>query len=220
MRASQGRGESHWQGPHDGRDFSVLIRTLGEGDGDRLPVAEMVHTFAGRGFGAIMLVIALINLLPLPPGGTTITGLPLLLLSLELALGGGLWLPRRVMDASVSRAAFRKGAEKVMPAVRVAERLSDQRLGWLVSGVGERLIGIASVILSLVLILPIPLGNFVPALAMALFALAIMERDGLIALLGWLTTAVAAGLLALVGNAAWDGAHAVVEGVLHAGTGA
>lgn len=218
MRASpahgHGRGHGHWHGPHDGRDFSQLIRTLGEGDGERLPVAEMVHTFAGRGFGAIMLVISLINLLPLPPGGTTITGMPLLLLSLELALGGGLWLPRRVMRASVSREAFRKGAERVMPAVRLAERLSDQRLEWLVSGPGQRLIGICCVALSLVLILPIPLGNLVPALAMTLFSLAIMERDGLIALLGWLAAAASAALLAFVGNAAWEGAKALVERVV------
>ena len=48
------------------------------------------------------------------------------------------------------------------------------------------------------LILPIPFGNFVPALTCALFSLALMQRDGLAALAGWGMSGVTVAILAIV----------------------
>ena len=39
--------------------------------------------------------------------------------------------------------------------------------------------------LAIVLFLPIPLGNMLPALTISIFALAILERDGLAVLIGY-----------------------------------
>jgi len=58
------------------------------------------------------------------------------------------------------------------------------RLTVLLSWTGERLVGIAILILALVLTLPIPFANALPACAIAIFALAILEKDGLAVLVG------------------------------------
>src|SRR5690606_21018706 len=95
------------------RTFSEVLEALGRGEGERLQVGEMVRAFGERAFGAVMLVVALLNLLPWPPGGTTLMGAPLLLLSFELALArDGLWLPRWALRGSVSRAAYRRGLRR------------------------------------------------------------------------------------------------------------
>jgi hypothetical protein len=48
-----------------------------------------------------------------------------------------------------------------------------------------------------VLVLPIPLGNLAPGATVAVLALALLQRDGLLALLGYLMAAVSVGLLVL-----------------------
>ena len=188
---------------HSGEDetarFSAVLEALAAVSSDRLTLREMVDAFGERAFGAVLLLVSLINLLPLPPGGTTVTGAPLLLISLQLAVGRDtLWLPRRLLDAAVSRPNFAKGVARVRPALGLAERLSRPRLPGLATGVAERLIGLACAMLAFVLILPIPFGNMVPAFTCALFSLALMQRDGVAALAGWGMTGVSVGILVAV----------------------
>jgi hypothetical protein len=52
------------------------------------------------------------------------------------------------------------------------------------SWTGERLIGIAILILALVLFAPIPFANWPPACAIAIMGLAIVEKDGVAVLVG------------------------------------
>jgi hypothetical protein len=69
--------------------------------------------------------------------------------------------------------------------------------------VGDRLIGLTCFLLSLVLLLPIPLGNMAPAAAIAMFGLAMVQRDGVLAVIGYAITAVSAALLVIGGGAAF-----------------
>jgi hypothetical protein len=66
------------------------------------------------------------------------------------------------------------------------------RLGFLVSPVGERVIGLMMLVLAVIIFLPIPLGNIVPAAAICVMSL--IEHDGLAALIG----AALAGLAVLL----------------------
>ena len=180
----------------EGAPFSEVLRGLADAEDERLSIGEIVQAFGERAFGAIMLFIGLLNLLPLPPGGTTISGAPLLILSAQLMFGRDvLWLPRWMCRASVSRPNFRKGLKKALPWLERAERLTRPRVAWAVTGPAEQLIGLACFLLSCVLVLPIFLGNIAPAVAIVVMSLAIVQRDGLLALIGWGVVAVAVGLL-------------------------
>ncbi|HYD05465.1 MAG TPA: exopolysaccharide biosynthesis protein [Reyranella sp.] len=191
--------------------FSDIIVRLGQGEETRLYVGEVVRAFGDRGLAAVMLLWSLVNFLPLPPGGTTITGFPLLILSMELALGREtLWLPRKVMASSISRQTFRRSFGWLVPLIRLAERLSRPRLSWLVGQFSQSLAGLVCFLLSIVLVLPIPLGNIVPAITMALLSLGVMQRDGVAVILGWISAAISIGLLAL----AWKIVARMVEGLL------
>jgi hypothetical protein len=75
------------------------------------------------------------------------------------------------------------------------ELVTRPRLRILFGPVGERLIGVVCTLLALVLVLPIPLGNLAPGATVAVLALALLQRDGLMALLGYLMAAVSVGLL-------------------------
>jgi len=109
--------------------FSAVLRRMAAADGDTLTLDEVASTFAGRGFGPVMLVFALINLLPWPPGGTSLVGLPLLVISAELAAGQReVWLPRWLEKASVSRRTFAGLLRRFDRPIDWVERVSRPRL--------------------------------------------------------------------------------------------
>ena len=180
------------------RAFSDVLTLLSSRSGEKLCLGEVVEAFGDRAFGPVMFFFALINMLPWPPGGTTLTGAPLLLLSLELALGRDrLWIPRWAERVSVSRTTFRKLSGRFMKPLRWTETVARPRLYFLTGGFGQGLIGLACLFLSAVLVLPIFGGNLIPAVAIGFFALGVMQRDGLAVLLGWLTTAASIAILFL-----------------------
>ncbi len=180
------------------RAFSDVLAILSARPATKLCLGEVVEAFGDRAFGPVMFFFALINMLPWPPGGTTLTGAPLLLLSLELALGrDSLWIPRWAEKVSVNRETFRKLSRRLIRPLKWTEAVSRPRLYFLTGGLGQGLIGLACLFLSAVLVLPIFGGNLIPAVAIGFFSLGVMQRDGLAVLLGWATTAAAITILFL-----------------------
>ncbi len=180
------------------RRFSDTLERLGQHGGEKLFLGEIVEAFGERAFGAVMLLFAIVNMLPWPPGGTTLTGAPLLFLSAELAWGrDSLWLPKWLDRASVKRETFRTMTGRLMKIIRFSEALSQPRLYFLTGRLGQGLIGLACLCLSAILVLPVFGGNLIPAVAIGFFSLGIMQRDGLAVLLGWVMTAVTVAVLLL-----------------------
>ena len=131
---------------------------------ERIAIADVRNAMGDRAFGALLFVFAAPNTLPVnAPGVSVVLGIPLLFLSLQLMLGFALpWLPRAVVEATVTRQSFARVMNVVVPWIRRAERLSEPRWPLLATGLAERLIGLVCAILSIVLILPVPFGNMGP----------------------------------------------------------
>jgi hypothetical protein len=196
----------------DHRSLSALLQELNRGEADTILVDEVVDHFGRRAFGALLFIFALPNLLPLPPGSTTVLGLPLVLIAPQLALGvPNLWLPRALGRRAVRRADLRRAIDRFSPPLRRIERLLAPRLEWIFGPVGDRLVGLVCTVLAIVLILPIPLGNVLPALTIATLSLGLTQRDGVVGLAGYGLAAASVGVVALtfgaVIAAAWRLAH-------------
>lgn len=169
----------------DARRFSDVLEQLADGAEPRLSLRELVNAFGERGFGALILVLSLLALLPWPPGGKAVFGLPIILLSIELALQRDeVWLPRWILRASVSRSAFGRGIRRIMRPVRFVENLTRPRLLFMTGEVADVFTGVVCVLLAMMMALPIPFGDMLPGVALALFALGMMQRDGVAVLLG------------------------------------
>lgn len=178
--------------------LSNVIEGFGEDARPSLTVGEMLDAFDSRAFGAMLFVFGALNTLPLPPGSSTILSLPILLLAPQVALGADApWLPRRMVDRPLKRDDLRGLFRKLSPVVKRMELITRPRMVWIFNPLGERMIGAVCTLLALVLILPIPLGNLAPGATVAVLALALLQRDGLLALLGYLMAAVSVGLLFL-----------------------
>ncbi|NDW33430.1 exopolysaccharide biosynthesis protein [Salipiger sp. PrR007] len=167
---------------------------------ERLSVGDLMHLLAGRSGAALMLVFALPNVVPMPPGVSGLLGWPLVYLSWQLMLRRPPRLPRTVLQRSTSAAGFRAILARMVPLLQRAERLLRPRLPLMTTPLVLRAAGAVCLGLSVILLLPIPLGNILPALAISLFALGLLERDGLCLLLGF---AVAGVSVALVWGVLW-----------------
>lgn len=192
------------------RPLSEVLGEIAEHEKAQISVGELTQKFGGRALGALLFVFGLACTLPLPPGATTIFGLPLLLIAPQLVIGASApWLPRQVKARSLSTADLRSSLPRVIPWLKRVEAVSRPRLDILFGPVGERLIGFVCTLLALVLILPIPLGNMLPALAVSVLSFSLIQRDGLIALLGYVLAVTSASVLALA-------AHIIVRAFSHA----
>ena len=171
----------------DSRTFSQVLTDIGSKDDPRLYLGELVNAFGERGFGALMLFFGLMNIaIGIIPGTTTVLGAPLILMGLQLMVRQDqLWLPRWALGRSIDRATYSTGLEKVLPPLRMVERLSRPRLPVMTSEVSEMLIGIVTFLLACILVLPIWGGNLVPALIISTFGFGLMQRDGIVVLVGW-----------------------------------
>jgi hypothetical protein len=171
----------------DTRPFSQVLEDIGVKDDPKLYLGELVNAFGERAFGALMLFFGLMNIaIGIIPGTTTILGAPLLLMGFQLMIRQDqLWLPRWALRRSIERETYRDGLGKVLPRLRQVERLSKPRLPAMTGEVVEVLIGVATVLLAFILILPIWGGNLVPALIISTFGFGLMQRDGVVVLVGW-----------------------------------
>ncbi|MHA7967975.1 exopolysaccharide biosynthesis protein [Rhizobium sp. CAU 1783] len=188
---------------HGGRLSEILTSIAGDESLDRVSVADIFRAMGDRAFGALILIFALPNIVPTPPGTSALTGAPLVFLSAQLMLGQSPWLPKVIANRSMTRTDFASIVSRISPWLARGERMLRPRLSFLVYPPAEYLTGLLCLILSIILILPIPLGNILPAIAICLFSFGILERDGFCVLLGTVmfalsVTVVAGVLVALI----------------------
>ncbi|RAK59660.1 exopolysaccharide biosynthesis protein [Phenylobacterium hankyongense] len=192
--------------------LSAILRDLAGQEAPTVSVEQLMERFGGRAIGAVLLVFGLICTLPLPPGSTTLFGAPLVLLAPQLIVGGRVaWLPANVRRRGIATADLRLGLPRVLPWLERVEAVSKPRLAFLFGAVGQRLIGVVCTVLALVLILPIPLGNILPAAAVSVLSLALVQRDGLLALVGYALVGASVGVLVLAAGIINRGAHQLIS---------
>jgi hypothetical protein len=93
----------------------------------------------------------------------------------------------------MSREDFHALIHRIAPWLERAEKLLKPRASVLAMPLMEYVVGLVCLLLALVLVLPIPLGNMFPALAISLMALGLLERDGL-----WVSAGVIMAAVSMV----------------------
>lgn len=181
----------HTDHQSDDRPFSQVLTDVGAQADPVLTLDELVSTFGERGFGALLLMLGLISaVIGVIPGTTTLLGIPILIIGFQLLLRRDeLWLPGWILKRDLPRAAFAEAAGKVRVRLERVERFSKPRLGFMSTDLSEALIGLMCVIWAAVLMLPLIGFNLFPSLIVAAFGFGLMQRDGVMMLVGWVVSA-------------------------------
>src|SRR5262245_50308506 len=169
-----------------------------------MTLGDVVRALGERGFGALILLLAAPNLIPLPPGSSFIFGVPLVFITAQLMIRQyRIWLPQRLADAKVGGGRLLHLLERLVPYVIKIEKLLKPRGPVLTSAFGERLAGLAGLFCAIILLLPIPGANMAPALALCCFGLGLIEQDEIAMAGGWLGTIATVAILYFLGSYAF-----------------
>jgi hypothetical protein len=192
----------------------LFINLSGQAQG-AVSIGTIRDALGNRSFAALLVLFALINLIPLPPGTSAVLGLPLLIISAQMILGSKrVWLPRLLVDRTIPAETFRSIMSRVIPWLVRAEQLIRPRYWPFWRRRGDRVIGVIALIMAVSITLPIPLGNWLPALATFLLGLALSERDGLLFAIAMIVGIVAIALVVVVIGAAGLAANAFLGWLL------
>jgi hypothetical protein len=185
----------------DTRKISELVAALAhEHTTGRITFAEIIERLGDRSYGLLILTFALPMVVAGGiPGISTLFGVPLIYITVQLALGFSQpRFPRYLLSRSVDAGDFNKTIDRLVPIVMRIEKYLRARFTVLVTPLGERVIGAVSLLMAIILALPIVLANGPSALAMSLFAVAILERDGLFVILGLIVSIATAAITTTV----------------------
>jgi hypothetical protein len=179
----------------------MLAELLARHREETIALGDILDFFGERAFGALMLVLALPMATPLSaiPGVSSVFGLPLVVVCAQLMLGYPRpLLPAQLAKRTVRREALARAIERADPWLVRIERAVHPRLPALTGAAAERAVGAVCVVMAVLLALPIPGANQPPAVVVALFAIALLERDGMFAILGWIAVFVAIVIIVVI----------------------
>ncbi|MCR5868038.1 MULTISPECIES: exopolysaccharide biosynthesis protein [Aquincola] len=180
------------------------------GEGVSLQWLAQAHGPAAQ--GSLLVLLAVPCLLPVPGSGTVV-GMGICALAAALWRGrGAMALPQRVGGFQLSQRWAARVLRLLAAAYALAGLLSRPRLSHLATGHPHGLLAALVGVMAVIIVLPIPFGNVLPALALMLLGIGLVFHDGVAVLLGWLMSA-----LALLGTTAlFIGAWLLARGLLPA----
>ncbi|MEL7345749.1 MAG: exopolysaccharide biosynthesis protein [Pseudomonadota bacterium] len=165
-----------------------------------------------RAFGLFLLVLALPCCIPFLYGIPQVVALPLMFVSAQILMGRTTpWLPTRLAARTVSADALTRLAERAQPWLRRIETLSRPRLGALTRAPADRILGLCLVVFSASILVPLPGTNTVPGFAVVLISMGLLQRDGILVIMGallgtaWIGTLIIAGATLASLIRAWIG---------------
>lgn len=185
-------------------EFALILK---EFEVETVTLREVLGLLHGRGYLLLVMLISLPFAQPIPlPGLSTPLGLIIALIGARLALGHKPWLPGRLLDTRLSPGLFAKVFAVTQKIVMWFERFLRPRLLWVTASARlEQGHAIPIVLCALMLLLPLPLpfSNVIPAWGIMLIAGGLLERDGKFILAGYAATVVGVVYFALSGGAIW-----------------
>lgn len=157
---------------------------------DEVAIGDLLDAAGRRSFGPVVLLVGVILVTPLSgiPGLPTLMGLTTLLTLGQILFGRkSFWLPNLMIQRSIPRPRLLQAIGWLRPWARKVDRLVRPRFVWMVKGPGLY----ATVLLCMGIGAAMPLTEVVPfsssiaGLALAVFGLSIVARDGLLAMYAW-----------------------------------
>ncbi|MDT8387451.1 MAG: exopolysaccharide biosynthesis protein [Thiogranum sp.] len=169
-------------------------------DSERVSLGRIMETVGNRSFGPLLLLAGIILFSPL----SGIPGMPTLMAGFVLLVSGQLlfgrrhfWLPGKLLKRSITQRRLLKAVKWLRPVARFVDRWIRSRMHLLVGRAGMYVIAAICCIMAL----GVPAMEVVPfsattaGAALTAFGLALIARDGLLALIALALTGGVVGLI-------------------------
>lgn len=171
------------------------------GEGNETSLRDIVETLGPSSFAPLMLFAGLVILAPVVgdvPGVPVLMGTLVILVAIQIIIQRDyVWLPKWLLSRSVSSDNVRKSVCWLRKPARFLDRYTRKRYVWLVAPAGVYVIAAVSIAIAaatpIMEVVPFS-ANFAGA-AITAFGLALIRRDGLIALAALIFSLCAGGFL-------------------------
>jgi hypothetical protein len=193
---------------------SALLRNFAAAvAGERVTVGEIVAALGDRGLGVLIAIFAIPNMLPSAvPLGNTVFGIFPLVFAFHLVCGfDRLMLPAFIANRSISASSFKALVPRIATVLAWFERLLRPRFPGVTGRSIERVVGAICMMLAVITMVPIPLAHNVPALALVLIGLGLIERDGLAIIIGAAIGVIGTVIYGLVLVGLASGLHFLIQ---------
>jgi hypothetical protein len=189
-------------------EFALILR---EFEVETVTLREVMLMLHGRGYVLLVMLLALPFSLPVSlPGLSTPFGLIIALIGVRLVFGAKPWLPGRLLDMRLSPPVFARVFATARRIVLWFEKFLRPRMLWTTATPRrEQAHAVPIVLCALMLLLPVPVpfSNVLPAWGVLLVAGGLLERDGVFIVAGYVTALAALaffGVIGLLGREAVD----------------
>lgn len=178
------------------------IATIADEVGEEGVTLDDLFTALGeRVFGAMLFILALPCCIPFLYGVPQVVSVPMMAIAAQMAIGrASPWLPGRMGQRRISKAGLVRMAEGGRKWLGWLERFSAPRLMFVTHRAIEPVIGLVLLVFCASILTPLPLTNSTPAIAVAIVAYGMIERDGLLVSVGLVLGVV---WISLLGAAAY-----------------
>jgi hypothetical protein len=169
---------------------ALLARLIHEAPKDTIDLDWLLHHLRKRAFGLLLLILSIAIVIP---GCGVAASIAIAFPAVEMMMARDRpSLPVFLTKRPFATQRFSKWAERSLPLLRLVERVSRSR--WHIPAeAAKRAVGLLVLALAISGIWPIPLINILPAVTIALIAVAYLQEDGLL-----LCIAFAIGILSLL----------------------
>jgi hypothetical protein len=148
---------------------------------ETVSIGTVIDRLGPSSLGLVLLILTIPAIIPIPGPVGMVLGSCLALIALQVIAGARrVWLPRWLRRRGLPTRFVTVAITKVMPWLeRFERRLSPRRWMVLSGRLARPFLGLAILVMAVIITLPIPFGNVLPVIALAMLALALLERDGL-----------------------------------------
>ncbi|WP_299282096.1 exopolysaccharide biosynthesis protein [uncultured Tateyamaria sp.] len=186
--------------PHDMAISDRLAHLAADATGEVVSLDWILTQLHERAFGLFLLILALPCCIPFLYGLPQIVALPLMFVSFQILAGRRVpWLPAKLAARTVSAQGLETLSRRAAPWLKRIEAVSRPRLAALTLAPMDRIVGLCLVLFSASILVPLPGTNSVPGLAVVIVAMGLLQRDGILVIVGsilgiaWIGTLLFAG---------------------------
>lgn len=165
-------------------------------------IGALLRSFGPASIGFVLMIAALPAIAPVPGPFGMVFGTVLSLIAIQMMFGRArLWLPAVLDRYEAPPEVLRIIANTSLWTLTCLERISRKdRLKMLTGNFARSVMGILIFFLAILIVLPIPLGNILPVISILILAVSLIERDGLLAIVGLLVGIATIGLMFIVAH--------------------
>ncbi|WP_019961106.1 exopolysaccharide biosynthesis protein [Woodsholea maritima] len=150
-----------------------------------LSLGQFTQALGERAFGVVLFALAIPVCIPFLYGIPQIVALPMMALSVQMMLGKSEpWMPEKFKTRTLDKAGLERMASGARKWFGWLEALARPRFLFLSGPTMERVLGGIFTLFCASILVPLPLTNSTPGIGLAIAALGLITRDGILIFLG------------------------------------